>query len=95
MHKSSSRLVLLGNVAQTTPQRTAVSENLAEALRHLRYAERSGAVWVNVICISQLNGYGKGRQVRHMGGVYDMIDRVAPWLGPASADSGLAISTLK
>jgi len=72
-----------------------VRPNLAAALRHLRRADRPRTLWVDAICIDQLNLAERGRHVARMGGVYSAAARVVVWLGEATADSGRALDTLE
>lgn len=69
-----------------------VSQNLEEALRHLRYRDRSRTLWVDAVCINQSDLTERSQQVLLMGDIYRMAHRVVVWLGPEADDStyGLA-----
>jgi len=71
-----------------------LGNNLATALRHLRYRDRPRTLWIDALCINQGNLAERERQVRRMADIYQLARRVLMWLGPACADSTLAISTL-
>jgi hypothetical protein len=71
-----------------------IGQNLACALRHLRYLDRSRLLWVDAICINQQNIEERAKQVVRMGDIYTFARRVVVWLGPSSGNSKLAISTL-
>lgn len=71
-----------------------VTQNLAIALKHLRYANKSRRMWIDAICIDQVNTAERNEQVQRMKNIFKAADRVV-WLGPSSGDSGLALSTLE
>lgn len=68
--------------------------NLHTALQHFRYLDRPRTMWIDALCINQADDDEKSRQIRRMGDLYKAAHRVVVWLGPASADSALACSTL-
>jgi hypothetical protein len=79
----------------TTPLPTLkIGQNLACALRHLRYVDTLRVLWVDAICINQQDLEERATQVVRMGNIYKFARRVVVWLGPRSENSGLAISTL-
>ena len=73
----------------------AVTQNLAEALRHLRYDDRPRTFWIDAICVNQQNLEERGLQVRRMPDIYTCADRVVVWIGPEDEDSDLAMQTLE
>lgn len=81
-------------------QRLQVTQNLASALDHLLAEHRDhgeGAIvlWVDAVCIDQRNEVEKNHQVSQMGTIFHTAERTLVWLGPASADSDLAVQTLR
>lgn len=81
-------------------QRLQVTQNLASALDHLLAEHRDhgeGAIvlWVDAVCIDQRNEVEKNHQVSQMGTIFRTAERTLIWLGPASADSDLAVQTLR
>jgi hypothetical protein len=58
-----------------------VTDNLAEALRHLRLTDRERLLWVDAICINQYDEEEKEMQVRSMHKIYRLAQRVIAWLG--------------
>lgn len=72
-----------------------VTQNLATALPYLRYRFRRRTMWIDAICINQQDDSERSQQVRRMGNIYSMADRVVAWLGPDSCDSSHALSTLR
>ncbi|KAK0645797.1 heterokaryon incompatibility protein-domain-containing protein, partial [Cercophora newfieldiana] len=72
-----------------------ITPNLHSALRHIRDTGRERVLWIDALCINQDDLEEKSSQVQRMAGIYQLAERVLVWLGDASADSDLAISTLK
>lgn len=72
-----------------------MQENLASALRHLRYPDRTRTLWVDAICINVDDAAERAHQVKQMWRLYRLCQRVMVWLGPESPNSKLAISTLR
>ncbi|CZR51234.1 uncharacterized protein PAC_01109 [Phialocephala subalpina] len=80
-----------------TPTETrslGIGLNLAIALQHLRYEDTPRSLWIDAICINQEDLAERSSQVRRMAALYKMAYRVIVWLGPESADSKLALSTI-
>jgi hypothetical protein len=73
---------------------TSLTHNLAEALRHLRLADRPRAMWIDALCINQSDTAEKGPQVAMMGTIFRRASRVIAWLGPAAPDSDHALRIL-
>jgi len=75
--------------------RLDITENLADALRHLRYDNRPRMLWVDAISINQDDVSERSEQVLRMKDLYKHVDRVLVWLGPSSEDSSLALCILE
>ncbi|KAI1472761.1 HET-domain-containing protein [Daldinia caldariorum] len=75
-------------------QKIGIQGNLADAMRHLRYEDRSRVVWIDALCINQDDLEERGEQVKRMGLIYALARRVVAWLGPGSARSELAFARL-
>lgn len=71
-----------------------ITEDLATTLRHLR-GEKSRMLWVDMICINQKDINERSHQVRRMGMIYSLAQRVVVWLGTEHSHSKLAMSTLE
>ncbi|KAL2064409.1 hypothetical protein VTL71DRAFT_4903 [Oculimacula yallundae] len=71
-----------------------IAHNLAVALRHLRHRKRERILWVDAICINQIDKEEKSREVLQMGSIYSNARQVIVWLGPGGDDSALALQTL-
>ncbi|KAK3368022.1 heterokaryon incompatibility protein-domain-containing protein [Podospora didyma] len=67
-----------------------IAENLAICLSHLEgyVGER---IWIDALCINQVNDEEKSRQVANMTAVYAQAAKVLVWLGPAAGDSDNAM----
>ncbi|KAL5318951.1 hypothetical protein ACEPPN_014019 [Leptodophora sp. 'Broadleaf-Isolate-01'] len=73
-----------------------VTPNLASALRHIRHDNLSRTLWIDAICIDQVDANEKSHQVAQMRQVYLSAQRVVMWLGPElSSSSSLAIEFLR
>ena len=77
------------------PKHFLVHDNLYSALRHLRSEEKSVVLWVDAICINQrdtLEGRKeKQKQVQRMADIYNSAFNVCIWLGPADAQTDIAM----
>ncbi|CAG7555893.1 unnamed protein product [Fusarium equiseti] len=71
-----------------------IGPNLASALRHLRFMDRSRTLWVDAVCINQNDIPERDEQVKRMATIYREATRVLVWLGPSTAYSSLAMKTL-
>ncbi|EXA53630.1 hypothetical protein FOVG_01373 [Fusarium oxysporum f. sp. pisi HDV247] len=71
-----------------------ITENLSEALQHLRHKDEDRILWIDAICIDQNNIRERGHQVGCMGRIYSRADRVLIWLGYVSYELSPLISAL-
>ena len=69
----------------------SITKDLPQALRHLRRQKFSRTLWIDQICINQINLDERSAQVTIMGEIYRHANRVVVWLGPAKDDSDLAM----
>jgi hypothetical protein len=69
----------------------SVTQNLAEALRYLRYEDKIRILWIDAICVNQLDMAERSSQVKRMADIYSAASRVVVWLGPESDDSTMAM----
>ncbi|KAF8853256.1 HET-domain-containing protein, partial [Acephala macrosclerotiorum] len=69
----------------------SVTQNLAEALRYLRYEDKIRTLWIDAICVNQLDMAERTSQVKRMADIYSAASRVVVWLGPESDDSTMAM----
>lgn len=63
-----------------------VTENLHEALIHLRRPDEDRVLWVDAICIDQSHNGERGHQVGQMRLVYRTAQRVIIWLGASNCE---------
>jgi hypothetical protein len=72
-----------------------LTKNLKAALYKLRNISKPRLMWIDAICIDQLNIAERGEQVQLMRNIYQQVNGVAMWLGEAQSGSSLAFATLK
>ena len=72
-----------------------VGENLWQALVHLRHQIDPRHLWVDALCINQLDVQERNHQVAQMGEIYRQATRVVAWLGISDSQSSQAISVLR
>jgi hypothetical protein len=58
-----------------------VTTNLDSALRYLRKEDEERIMWIDAICINQIDSTEKNHQVRRMRAIYCSAARVLAWLG--------------
>lgn len=67
--------------SEQSTQYISITQNLSEALLHLRAESAPRKLWVDALCINQEDLEEKSLQVAHMGQVYRKADQVIVWLG--------------
>ena len=72
-----------------------ITENLALALRSLRFKDRVRYLWVDAVCINQNDSTEKSRQVAMMSIIYKSARRVICWLGLEDESISDTMETLK
>ena len=72
-------------------QSFSVTENLYAALQHLREESKELLLWVDALCINQLDLAEKSHQVQQMRQIYECATSVIAWLGLERHDSRLGI----
>ncbi|KAH7384037.1 heterokaryon incompatibility protein-domain-containing protein [Phaeosphaeria sp. MPI-PUGE-AT-0046c] len=77
-----------------TGSRLAVTGNCENALRRLRHLEKSTLVWVDAVCINQIDLEERQAQVSMMGEIYRQAGAVAVYLGNEAENSDLAMEFL-
>jgi hypothetical protein len=75
--------------------RYKITPNLRSALRNLRKETRPRILWVDAVCINQVDAEERTQQVRIMGEVYSLACRVLVWLGDADLFSAIAIHVIR
>lgn len=71
----------------------SITPNLAAALRRFRYSSALRWIWVDAICINQLDDAEKTIQIPLMGDIYRGASRVMVWLGDRAQDIDLLYQT--
>lgn len=74
----------------------AITENLHEALEVLRPTDSSGRryIWIDALCINQLDLTERSRQVRNMLIIYQNAVKVIAWLGQAHPNTTDVLNVL-
>jgi len=65
----------------------AITFSLAEALRHLRPEKAPLPIWIDQICINQMDDDEKSKQVEVMDKIYRSAEEGLVWLGPQADGS--------
>ncbi|KAH8671797.1 heterokaryon incompatibility protein-domain-containing protein, partial [Tricladium varicosporioides] len=74
---------------------TPVTENLFCALRDVRHLDESFYLWVDAICINQVDLEERNEQVRLMGTIYATATKSIIYLGESDRESERAIRALR
>jgi Heterokaryon incompatibility protein (HET) len=61
-----------------------ITKNLQQALHRLRSPTGAKKLWIDAICIDQLNTIERGHQVKNMASIYRCASQVLVWLGPGT-----------
>lgn len=73
-----------------------LAENLATALRHLRYADKPLIIWADAICINQQDTTERENQIKLMRLIFRLADTVRIWINEPNIDErNVAVSALK
>ncbi|KAF5980771.1 het-domain-containing protein [Fusarium coicis] len=67
--------------------RFAVTQNLFEALTYLRHSESDRTLWIDAICINQLDDDERTAQIHQMHQVYGNAKEAVAWIGKANSDT--------
>ncbi|KAH4847963.1 hypothetical protein HBI46_091430 [Parastagonospora nodorum] len=62
----------------------SITENLHEALLHIRRIRPHALLWVDALCIDQSSPNERGHQVSQMRAIYSDASNVISWLGPGT-----------
>jgi hypothetical protein len=72
-----------------------VTDNLYVALRHLRHAMDRRTVWIDALCINQVDVIERSSQVQLMNRIYATAERTIVWLGPVANESDMILKKLE
>ncbi|KAK1467029.1 hypothetical protein CMEL01_11022 [Colletotrichum melonis] len=75
--------------------RMQVRRNLEQALRTIRSKEVSMPIWIDALCIDQLNVAERTRQVARMFDIYDRASQVICYVGEHSDETDMALDFVK
>lgn len=68
--------------------------NLANAMRYLRHANQPRIIWIDAICINQVDSAERDLQIKRMGRIYSRSAAVVIWLSSSSSSSSFALTKL-
>jgi hypothetical protein len=71
-----------------------VPTSAEDVLQAVRYKDSERSIWIDTICINQIDRIEKQHQVVIMGRIYQEADRTVFWLGEADEHTELAFKTL-
>ncbi|KAJ4169008.1 hypothetical protein NW754_010940 [Fusarium falciforme] len=66
-----------------------ISQTVENALRRLRFRQKPRWLWVDQLCINQIDETEKSHQVHQMHSIYSDADQVISWLGTGDEKSDL------
>ncbi|KAL8849519.1 MAG: hypothetical protein Q9221_005526 [Calogaya cf. arnoldii] len=94
-HQEDQPLMKLSEVSTASVyDDLAVTRNLGEALRYLRWKEEARVLWIDAICVNQQDLQERGDQVQRMADIYGSAQRVIVWLSPTGYRTSLAMETI-
>lgn len=73
----------------------SITQNLHDALLHLRHWRFPRILWVDAVCIDQTNNEEKGHQIELMPVIYARAKCVLVWLGEAQDDSDMVLESIQ
>lgn len=76
-------------------QNLNVTPNLYAALLRLRNHTCSRIIWVDAVCIDQVNEKEKGSQIPLIAEIYAKASRVVVWLGEAEGEGDRALEAIR
>ncbi|KAL8788724.1 MAG: hypothetical protein Q9213_001538 [Squamulea squamosa] len=82
---------LYGERTATSP----VTENLYTALKRLSDPSSPRTLWVDAVCINQLDNDERSQRVARMADIYRLAAKVIIWLGPEADNSTTAFKALR
>lgn len=94
---STALVVYSGLISSADPQPSVlqIGANLSEALRYLRLQDEGRVLWIDALCINQMDLEERGHQVRNMAHIYSRARKVVAWLGPDHNDAVKALQGLQ
>ncbi|KAF2254492.1 hypothetical protein BU26DRAFT_417709, partial [Trematosphaeria pertusa] len=73
----------------------SVTRNLEVALRYLRHETQERVLWIDAVCINQVDSAEKSTQIQAMYRIFSSADRVLAWTGKESNDSNTAMDLIE
>jgi hypothetical protein len=81
-----SRVIICNNVL------LRLTQNLHDALRHLRRSDIPRNLWVDAICIDQTDNEERASQILYMREIFGRASRVIAWVGKEDEDVAKAMT---
>lgn len=72
-----------------------ITHNLAMALRYLRFREKPRYLWIDALCINQVDNDEKARQIREIQRIFGRAFTVIAWIGEEAQTTASAFKALK
>lgn len=92
--RTEQRKIWVHEQAASSSRFINVTENLHSALKYMRLRNEGRTLWVDAICINQIDLAERGRQVLLMQSIYCNASRVVAWLGVDSDASDTALDMI-
>jgi len=73
----------------------SITRNLESALRRLRRKDEERIMWIDALCINQVDTKERMHQVSQMASIYHQATRVVVWLGEGWDGSNMAMELLR
>jgi len=87
-------LCIHSNDDSTPSSRLKITPTVKGMLSHLRKAYKSRSLWIDAICLNQVDSIEKAQQIPLMGEIYSQADKVHIWLGPDDGDETARVFSL-
>ncbi|KAK0507725.1 hypothetical protein JMJ35_009614 [Cladonia borealis] len=72
-----------------------INRNLDQALRRFRKSDEQLYIWVDALCVNQIDTVERGEQVRIMKQIYEQAEQVRIWLGVEDEETPLVLRLLE
>lgn len=81
--------------SQRPSSRLPITQSLHNALSRLQHPQFPRFLWVDAVCIDQMNGEEKEHQIQLMPAIYARARCVLVWLGEAQDDSDMVLESIR
>lgn len=77
-----------------SPAYLNITANVDSFLRHLRKAHKAVHLWIDAVCLNQMDNEEKAQQIPQMGDIYRAAKKVQTWLGDDDIDDARHVFSL-